>query len=56
MSFETTASVVQTRLDGDVLVVSINNPPVNALGAGGACWFAGSRRASRWPMRPCKPC
>ncbi|WP_286998330.1 MULTISPECIES: 3-hydroxyacyl-CoA dehydrogenase NAD-binding domain-containing protein [Comamonas] len=32
MSFENTASVVQTRLDGEVLVVSINNPPVNALG------------------------
>ncbi|MFZ7311166.1 3-hydroxyacyl-CoA dehydrogenase NAD-binding domain-containing protein [Comamonas jiangduensis] len=32
MSFENTASVVQTRLDGGVLVVSINNPPVNALG------------------------
>ena len=23
---------VQTRLDGDVLVVTIDNPPVNALG------------------------
>jgi len=32
MSSESTASVVQTRLDGEVLVVSINNPPVNALG------------------------
>ena len=32
MSSENTASVVQTRLDGEVLVVSINNPPVNALG------------------------
>ena len=31
MSSESTASVVQTRLDGEVLVVSINNPPVNAL-------------------------
>ena len=29
---ENTASVVQTRLDGEVLVVSIDNPPVNALG------------------------
>ncbi|AVS72022.1 3-hydroxyacyl-CoA dehydrogenase [Paracidovorax avenae] len=28
-----TASPVQTRLQGDVLVVRINNPPVNALGA-----------------------
>ncbi|WP_284337778.1 3-hydroxyacyl-CoA dehydrogenase NAD-binding domain-containing protein [Comamonas sp. NoAH] len=32
MSFDSNASVVQTRLDGEVLVVSINNPPVNALG------------------------
>lgn len=32
MSSESTASVIQTRLDGEVLVVSINNPPVNALG------------------------
>ena len=32
MSSESTASVVQARLDGEVLVVSINNPPVNALG------------------------
>ena len=32
MSSDNTASVVQTRLDGEVLVVSINNPPVNALG------------------------
>lgn len=32
MSSENTTSVVQTRLDGEVLVVSINNPPVNALG------------------------
>ena len=28
-----TASPVQTRLQGDVLVVRIDNPPVNALGA-----------------------
>ncbi|MBB2777181.1 UNVERIFIED_ORG: 3-hydroxyacyl-CoA dehydrogenase [Comamonas terrigena] len=32
MSSDNTASVVQTRLDGEVLVVSIHNPPVNALG------------------------
>ena len=32
MSSESTASVVQTRLDGEVLVVTVNNPPVNALG------------------------
>lgn len=32
MSSENAASVVQTRLDGEVLVVSIHNPPVNALG------------------------
>ena len=32
MSEQAQASVVQTRLDGAVLVVSINNPPVNALG------------------------
>lgn len=32
MTAESTASIVQTRLDGEVLVVSINNPPVNALG------------------------
>lgn len=32
MSSASTASVVQTRLDGEVLVVTVNNPPVNALG------------------------
>lgn len=32
MIAESNASIVQTRLDGEVLVVSINNPPVNALG------------------------
>jgi 3-hydroxyacyl-CoA dehydrogenase len=32
MTAESNASIVQTRLDGEVLVVSINNPPVNALG------------------------
>jgi 3-hydroxyacyl-CoA dehydrogenase len=32
MSDQAQASVVQTRREGDVLVVSINNPPVNALG------------------------
>lgn len=32
MSPASTASVVQTRLDGEVLVVTVNNPPVNALG------------------------
>lgn len=32
MSSARTASVVQTRLDGEVLVVTVNNPPVNALG------------------------
>jgi len=33
MTREAAASVVQTRQQGDVLVVSIHNPPVNALGA-----------------------
>ncbi len=33
MTREAAASVVSTRLQGDVLVVSIHNPPVNALGA-----------------------
>ena len=33
MSTEAAASVVETQQDGDVLLVSINNPPVNALGA-----------------------
>ena len=32
MSSASTASVVQARLDGEVLVVTVNNPPVNALG------------------------
>ncbi len=32
MSSASTAFVVQTRLDGEVLVVTVNNPPVNALG------------------------
>ncbi|WP_302410063.1 3-hydroxyacyl-CoA dehydrogenase NAD-binding domain-containing protein [Comamonas kerstersii] len=32
MSSASIASVVQTRLDGEVLVVTVNNPPVNALG------------------------
>ena len=32
MTAESNASIVQTRLDGEVLVVSIHNPPVNALG------------------------
>ena len=32
MTTESNASIVQTRLDGEVLVVSIHNPPVNALG------------------------
>ncbi|MBS0466265.1 MAG: enoyl-CoA hydratase/isomerase family protein [Proteobacteria bacterium] len=32
MSEQASPSPVQTRRDGDVLVVSINNPPVNALG------------------------
>src|SRR5690606_22755346 len=31
MSSETRSTAVQTRLDGDVLVITINNPPVNAL-------------------------
>ncbi|GKS89949.1 3-hydroxyacyl-CoA dehydrogenase NAD-binding domain-containing protein [Acidovorax sp. SUPP2539] len=33
MTREAAASVVQTRQQGDVLVVGIHNPPVNALGA-----------------------
>lgn len=33
MSAETTASVVELKQDGDILLVTINNPPVNALGA-----------------------
>lgn len=33
MTSEAVASVVQLRSQGDVLVVSIHNPPVNALGA-----------------------
>ncbi|MBS0493094.1 MAG: enoyl-CoA hydratase/isomerase family protein [Proteobacteria bacterium] len=32
MSQQASSSPVQTRRDGEVLVVSINNPPVNALG------------------------
>ncbi len=31
MSSEASSTAVQTRLDGDVLVITINNPPVNAL-------------------------
>lgn len=33
MTAEATASVVELKKDGDVLLVTINNPPVNALGA-----------------------
>lgn len=33
MSAEATASVVEPKQDGDILLVTINNPPVNALGA-----------------------
>lgn len=33
MSAEATASVVELKQDGDILLVTINNPPVNALGA-----------------------
>ncbi|MEG0142449.1 MAG: enoyl-CoA hydratase/isomerase family protein, partial [Comamonas sp.] len=33
MTSETAASVVELKQDGDVLLVTINNPPVNALGA-----------------------
>ncbi|MBV8246809.1 MAG: hypothetical protein JO200_00020, partial [Comamonas sp.] len=33
MTAEAAASVVELRQDGDVLLVSIHNPPVNALGA-----------------------
>ena len=33
MTSETAASVVELTQDGDVLLVTINNPPVNALGA-----------------------
>ena len=33
MAHDATASVVQWRLQEEVLIVSIDNPPVNALGA-----------------------
>ena len=33
MTSETATSVVELKQDGDVLLVTINNPPVNALGA-----------------------
>ncbi len=33
MTAEASTSVVELRQDGDVLLVSVNNPPVNALGA-----------------------
>ncbi|PIG07902.1 3-hydroxyacyl-CoA dehydrogenase NAD-binding domain-containing protein [Comamonas sp. 26] len=33
MTSEAAASVVELKQDGDVLLVTINNPPVNALGA-----------------------
>ena len=33
MAHDATASVVQWRLQDEVLIVSIDNPPVNALGA-----------------------
>lgn len=33
MTVQASTSVVELRQDGDVLLVSVNNPPVNALGA-----------------------
>jgi hypothetical protein len=33
MTAQASTSVVELRQDGDVLLVSVNNPPVNALGA-----------------------
>lgn len=33
MTAEASTSVVELKQDGDVLLVSVNNPPVNALGA-----------------------